>query len=86
MRVYFSRNGENYSRVVVCPSRGFPNAPERNRFRRRVREAYRILKHQVLPGYDLLLQVRPTRRELDIMTVRDILARLLGDSGLLNSG
>ena len=86
LRVYFQSNGGGSSRVVVCPSRGFPSAPARNRQRRLVREAYRLLKHRVTPGYDLLLQVRPRRHELGFRAAGGLLSRLLSDAGLLRSG
>ena len=86
VRVYFQPNGAGRSRVVVCPSRGFASAPARNRQRRLVREAYRLLKHRVTPGYDLLLQVRPRRHELGVRAAGGVLAGLLGDAGLLHRG
>ena len=86
LRVYFQPNGGGCSRVVVCPSRGFASAPARNRQRRLVREAYRLLKHRVTPGYDLLLQVRPRRQELGFRAAGGVLARLLSNAGLLRSG
>ena len=85
LRVYFQPNGMPCSRVVVCPSRGFASAPVRNRQRRLVREAYRLLKHRVAPGYDLLLQVRPRRHELGFRAAGGVLGRLLSDAGLLRS-
>ena len=85
LRVYFQPNGGGCSRMVVCPSRGFASAPARNRQRRLVREAYRVLKHRVTPGYDLLLQVRPRQHELGFRAAGGVLARLLSDAGLLRS-
>ena len=84
--MYFQPNDVGRPRVVVCPTRGFADAPARNRQRRLVREAYRLLKHRVTPGYDLLLQVRPRRQELGFRAAEGVLARLLSDAGLLHSG
>ena len=83
LRVFYAANDAGRSRVVVCPARGFANAPARNRQRRLVREAFRLLKHRVAPGYDLLLQIRPRRRELGVHAAGEILAALLGEAGLL---
>ena len=83
LRVYYAANDADLSRVVVCPARGFAHASARNRQRRLVREAYRLLKHRVAPGYDLLLQIRPRRRELGVRAAGGILAGLLGGAGLL---
>ena len=83
LRVFYAANHADLSRVVVCPARGCAHAPARNRQRRRVREAYRLLKYRVAPGYDLLLQIRPRRRELGVRAAGEILAGLLGGAGLL---
>ena len=86
LRVFYAANDAGCSRVVVCPARGFANAPMRNRQRRLVREAYRLLKHRVAPGYDLLLQIRPRRRELGMRPAGAILVALLDGAGLLRRG
>ena len=86
LRVFYAANEAGCSRVVVCPARGFAHAPARNRQRRLVREAYRLLKHRVAPGYDLLLQIRPRRRELGVRAAGAILSTLLADAGLLRRG
>ena len=83
LRVFYAARDAGCSRVVVCPARGFANAPARNRQRRLVREAYRQLKHRVVPSYDLLLQIRPRRRELGVRAAGTILATLLDEAGLL---
>ena len=83
LRVFYAANDAGCSRVVVCPARGFAHAPARNRQRRLLREAYRLLKHRVTPGYDLLLQIRPRRRELGVRAAGEILTALLGEAGLL---
>ena len=85
LRVFYAANHADLSRVVVCPARGFAHAPARNRQRRLVREAYRLLKHRVAPGYDLLLQIRPRRRELGVRAAGEILAGLLDNAGLLRA-
>lgn len=86
LRVCFAPNGAALSRVVVCPGRGYRSAVARNRQRRLVREAYRLLKPRVAPGYDLLLQVGVRRRELGVVGAGAALGRLLHDAGLLRRG
>ena len=86
LRMFYAANDAGCSRVVVCPARGFAHAPARNRQRRLVREAYRLLKHRVAPGYDLLLQIRPRRRELGVRDAGALLAALLDEAGLLRAG
>lgn len=86
LRVYYQSRGAGGSRVVVCTARGFASAPARNRQRRLIREAYRLLKHRVIPGYDLMLHVRPRRRELEFRAAGDVLVKLLGGARLLRRG
>ena len=86
LQVYYTPNTAGWSRVVVCPSRGFASGPARNRQRRLVREAFRLLKHRVAPGYDVLLQIRARQRELGVRAAGAVLARLLDDAGLLRRG
>ena len=57
LRLFYALNGRAWSRIVVCPTRGFRTAVARNRERRLVREALRIVRPTLAPGYDLLVQV-----------------------------
>lgn len=83
LRIHYLTNTAGCNRVVVCPARGFANAPTRNRQRRLVREAYRLIKHRLMTEYDLLLQIHPRRKELGVRSTTAVLIRLLDDAGLL---
>jgi ribonuclease P protein component len=59
IKLFYSANSLPWSRVAVCPVRGFRNAVQRNRHKRLCREAYRTLKERIKPGYDLAFVLYP---------------------------
>jgi ribonuclease P protein component len=78
----FILNGDlPYSRIVFTFPRKYGNAVERNRARRVGREAYRHLRGNVKPGYDMVLLVYPGR---DFFAARmEQLGLLFSKAGLL---
>jgi ribonuclease P protein component len=53
--VYACANGLPHLRLGMSVARKFGNAPHRNRLRRLYREAFRLTKHDLPPGLDLVL-------------------------------
>jgi len=58
-KLFVLENGLSRNRICFTFSRGFAGAVKRNRARRLGREAYRMLKHRLGQGYDLVLLVYP---------------------------
>jgi len=54
-----ARNGLDYNRVLVVPTRKTGNAVQRNRARRVGKEVYRTLKPRIQPGFDLAFILYP---------------------------
>jgi ribonuclease P protein component len=57
--VYAKPNGLSHPRLGLSVSRKVGNAVKRNRIRRRLREAMRLMQHDFPAGYDLVIVVRP---------------------------
>ena len=69
-------NGESYNRILISvPKKLFKRAVKRNLLKRRIREAWRRLKHNLTPsehGRDLLF-IYSTK---DVMTYQDIYSHI----------
>jgi len=60
--VYAFPNELPYSRLGMSVSRRIGNAVCRNHVRRRIREAYRLFKHEWRVGFDFVCVARPQAR------------------------
>lgn len=76
-------NGLEWSRLAISLSRRFGNAVQRNRAKRVVRETYRNLKGDLLPGYDVAVILYPNASES--VRRRDGLEYLFRKAGLLET-
>lgn len=59
LTVYAITNSFPYPRLGLSVSRRVGNAVRRNRIKRLLRDAFRLLQHDFPAGYDLVLVVRP---------------------------
>ncbi|NNM89178.1 MAG: ribonuclease P protein component [Phycisphaerae bacterium] len=64
------------TRIAISVSKKCGSAIERNAIRRRIREAHRLMQHELPPGMDVLLVVRPHRR-LAVIQYQEIVRCLL---------
>jgi ribonuclease P protein component len=68
------------ARIAISIGRACGNAVQRNEIKRKIREAFRLMQHDVPPGSDYLLVVRP-HKVLEMMQYQDRLRQLLrGDT------
>ena len=58
-KLFYRENGGARNRITVTLVRKYGNAVERNRAKRVVREAYRLMKGSLKTGYDLVVVLYP---------------------------
>lgn len=59
LKLLYIENRRQVNRFAVCVVKGFRKAVDRNREKRICREAYRLQKNEIKPGYDLVVVVYP---------------------------
>lgn len=83
MVLSYMRNDCEMSRCGFTVSKRIGKAVERNRARRRMREAVRGLWDMIQPGWDLIWVARPGINEASFPELQDACARLLRRARLL---
>ncbi len=71
LKVYALSNGNSVSRIGLVVGRKFGNSPKRNRFKRILREAYRLNKSLLNYGADIVVIPRPGLRELTLGAIEE---------------
>jgi ribonuclease P protein component len=59
LRIFSRPNDLAHARLGLSVSRRVGSAPRRNLIKRRLRESFRLLQHDIPRGYDLIIVVRP---------------------------
>ncbi|MHC4810545.1 MAG: ribonuclease P protein component [Planctomycetota bacterium] len=72
--VHARPNGLGHARLGLAVPRRLGSAPRRNRIRRRIREAFRLLRPE-LPPLDLVVHVRPHDPLLETADLQQMLRR-----------
>lgn len=70
-------NRLSHTRLGITITRKFGNSPERNRFKRIVREAFRLCRHQLPPSLDLVVRPRSLAESATMMNIMQDLLHLL---------
>jgi ribonuclease P protein component len=81
-KLFILKNELPHNRIAFTFARKFGNAVERNRARRLSREAYRLLRNTLKPGFDLVLLIYPGK---DVFTIRmEQLGILFSRAGMIS--
>lgn len=64
-------------RLGITVTKRFGDSPERNRFKRIVREAYRLAQKRLPEGYDLIVKPRPYAKNASMQDIQGELEGLL---------
>ena len=84
MVLAFLRNELDHSRFGFVVSKRLGKAVQRNKIKRRMREATRLRIPQIKPGFDLVFIARQPIRQASYAEIEQSLERLLKKSGLLH--
>lgn len=74
-------NRLTHARLGITVTRRYGKAHDRNRFKRIVREAYRLCQHQLVSGYDLNIRPRSAAKEASMPDLQMEILRLIGVQG-----
>ena len=71
LKIYALSNGNSVSRLGLVVGRKFGNSPRRNRFKRILREAYRLNKNLLSNGVDIVVIPKPGLTELTLNAIEE---------------
>lgn len=72
------KNHESLTKLGITVTRRFGKAHQRNRFKRVVREAFRLCRSQLKEGFDLNVKPRSTAYQAKTFDISDELLRMIG--------
>ncbi len=81
--LYYRRNGLNINRLGLTTSKTVGKAVQRNRCRRVLREAYRLLEPEMKTGFDFILVARTKTSTVSMNAVKDMLKETLESRGAM---
>jgi ribonuclease P protein component len=84
--LFFKENGLTYNRVGFVTTKKLGNSVVRNKFKRRLKEAYRAQKTKFKTGYDIVLLSRAGASDIDYRQVDSALRHIMKISNLTVKG
>ena len=81
--VYCRKNGLDYNRLGLTAGKKLGHAVDRNRVRRRIREAYRLREPELARGYDIVVVARSRAIDGEYSQIADCLYSQLEKLGIL---
>jgi len=80
----YERGDADATRVAFVAGRRVGTAVRRNRSRRRLREAWRLMADRIRPGADVVAVARDRTADVDFRRLQDEMRRALAAAGLLD--
>ncbi|KNF07296.1 ribonuclease P protein component RnpA [Gottschalkia purinilytica] len=81
--LFFVKNDLSYNRVGFATTKKLGNSVVRSKFKRRLREAYRLNQNKIGQGYDMIFLSRANAKDIDYKAVESAVLHLVKISGLL---
>jgi ribonuclease P protein component len=81
-----SKNQHDYARFGFTAGKAVGNAVQRNRAKRRLREAFRILLPRIAPGWDIVAIARPALLDAAWQDIQHVITSQLDQAGLIDAG
>jgi len=79
LALYVAANGREYSRLGVSVGKAAGNSPVRNRFKRLMREVFRLNREQIPAGFDYVaIASSKAAKKLTFENVRESFLKLAG--------
>ena len=83
--LYVRKNKQACNRLGITTSKTVGKAVQRNRCRRVLREAYRLLEPDMNLGFDLILVARTRTGTVSMNAVKDMMKSALTQQGMMKS-
>lgn len=80
--LFYKKNGLSYNRIAFLASKKVGNSVQRNRARRLMKENYRILKDNIIVGYDIIFIARRSINGKKVYDVKKSMEKSLYKSKL----
>lgn len=84
--LFFKENGLTYNRVGFVTTKKLGNSVVRNKFKRRLKEAYRAQKSKFKTGYDIILLSRAGASEIEYKQIESAVKHIMKISSLTVKG
>ena len=83
--IYYSKTRAGICRIGITTSKKIGNAVERNRSRRLLKEAFRSVCPDVIPGYDIVIVARSKTKYVKSTRLAEIMHRIFSEQGMLKA-
>ncbi|MDO5707316.1 MAG: ribonuclease P protein component [Andreesenia angusta] len=80
--VFFMKNKMNINRVGFVTTKKLGNSVKRNKYKRRLKESYRLNSNKLKKGYDMIFLFRKNIPELEYKDINSALNHIISISGL----